>query len=183
MSRDDFQQKIVFSHEDFNGCYTVCTKYLMSDYTEWEKPQTTEGSDWFGVRWRPVAATANLTHPDTNREPVLKDVANWESEMRFPDLDRFDRDAVRRQFAAQMLPEDDCLYCVMLEHGAFERLTLLMGFENALMAPDKWREIFRDANKRIVDHAHEKNLYFIYHSCGRMENLATDLADLGIDAL
>jgi hypothetical protein len=121
----------------------------------------------------------------------------------------------------------------MLEHGAFERLTLLMGFENALMAlyleseacrrfaeamadfkiaiidrlldcaaidaidyhddmadaknlfmsPDKWRAIFRDSNRRIVDHVHDKGRYFIYHSCGKMENLAVDLADLGIDAL
>jgi uroporphyrinogen-III decarboxylase len=205
----------------------------MSDFTEWEKPQTKEGYDWFGTHWLPVAATANLTHPDPGQAPILKDISDWEAEVRFPDPEQKDWATVGAQMREQMSGDGDVLYVVMLEHGAFERLTLLMGFENALMAlytdtescrrfaeamadfkisiidrlieaapidavdyhddmadsqnlfmaPEKWRAIFRDANKRIVDHVHEKGLLFIYHSCGRIETLADDLASLGIDAL
>ena len=79
----------VFHHEipEWLPCYTKCTTYLFSDYTEAEKPQATEGYEWFGVHWLPVEATANLTHPDIGQTPIFEEIGDWKTNLQFPDLD------------------------------------------------------------------------------------------------
>ena len=209
---------------DWLPCYTKCTAYLVSDYTEAEKPQFTEGYDWFGVHWLPVEATANLTHPDIHQTPIVEDISRWREQLKFPNLDAVvDWRRVSEQLNAQCDAAGDEKLCViMLEHGLFERLTLLMGFENALialyddpeacqeycaaladfkirlidklleccpridmfdwhddlgsqsaalMSPDKWEEIFARDTARVADHVRSRGKLFMYHSCGRIDQI------------
>ena len=101
-----------------------------------ERPHFHEGYDWFGVHWLPQKALGRvITHPDVKQSPILKDITNWKNEIVFPDLDALDWDAFRRdiqQDAEKNL--NGRLAFVRLENGVWERLTMLMGFENALAA-------------------------------------------------
>lgn len=216
----------VFHHEipEWLPCYTKCTTYLFSDYTEAEKPQVTEGYDWFGVHWLPVEATANLTHPDLRQTPIFDEIGDWKEKLVFPDLDTvLDWNKVSEQLNAQCdAAGDGKLFVIMLEHGLFERMTLLMGFENALvalyddpeacqdyckaladfkirlidklleccpridmfdwhddlgsqsaalMSPDKWAEVFAADTARVADHVRGRGKLFMYHSCGRVDQI------------
>lgn len=206
-------------------CYTQATHYLMAPaYADIEKPQTVEGYDWFGIHWLPVEASANLTHPDIFQEPVFDDVSKWEEKLVFPDLETaVDWDLAAKQMNEQCgMVDGNKIITIMLEHGLFERLTLLMGFENslvalyedpeacqdyckamadfkialmdklfevcpriemidwhddlgsqssALMSPEKWEEIFAEQTARIAEHVHSKGRLFMYHSCGRVDQI------------
>lgn len=58
-----------------------------------------------------------------------------------------------------------------------------MGMQNGMfMASDVWRKIFKPQLKRIVDRAHELGIYFMYHSCGNIEDIVSELPEIGIDA-
>lgn len=204
-------------------CYTKATTYLFSDYTNAEKPQNYEGYDWFGVHWLPVSATANLTHPDIHQEPIFDDISEWRDHLKLPDVDSLDWETIGRQLNEQCdAAGDGTIFTIMLEHGMFERLTLLMGFENALialyddpeacqdyceamadfkisvidhlvaacpriemldwhddlgsqnaalMSPDKWVEIFSAATARVAQHVRDIGRLFMYHSCGRIDQI------------
>jgi hypothetical protein len=62
----------------------------------------------------------------------------------FPDLDAVDWEAYSRDINKDMARLEDKMRFFMLEHGVWERLTLLMGFENALLSlllePEACRE-------------------------------------------
>ncbi len=228
----------VLRHEipEWLPCYTKCTHYLFSAYTDIEKPQAFEGYDWFGVHWLPVEATANLTHPDIFQTPIFDDISEWKEHLKFPDIET----AVDWETAGRQMNEQCDAYCqdklmvVMLEHGCFERLTLLMGFENALcalyddpealqeycealvdfkiklidkmlevcpridafdwhddlgsqnaalMSPEKWRENFYAATRRVSDYVHSRGKLFIYHSCGKVDQLFGEIVSLNPDAI
>lgn len=145
----------VLHHEtpDWLPCYTRCTHYLMTDYNDIEKPQMQEGYDWYGVHWLPVAATANLTHPDIKQTPIFDDISEWKEKLEFPDLEKaVDWDTVGKQMNEQCDQySGDRLVAVMLEHGCFERLTLLMGFENALCAIYDDPEALQEYCQALVD--------------------------------
>lgn len=49
--------------------------------------------------------------------------------------------------------------------------------------PDIWRELIKPQIKRAVDKAHELGIYFIMHSCGKIDRIAEEIVDLGIDVL
>lgn len=210
---------------DWIPCYTKATHYLMAPaYADAEKPQVVEGYDWFGIHWLPVEATANLTHPDIFQAPIFDDISEWEEKLVFPDLEA----AVDWELAGKQMNEqcdmvgNEKIITIMLEHGLFERLTLLMGFENALvalyedpeacqdyckamadfkialidklfevcprlemidwhddlgsqssalMAPEKWEEIFAEQTARVAQHVHDRGRLFMYHSCGRVDQI------------
>lgn len=99
-----------------------------------ERSHKEECVDWFGVHWLPQTAMGGVTHPDVNQPPVLKDATLWREQVRFPDLDRIDFVALGAEAQREIDANSDKLSFMMFEHGPWERLTLLMGFENALMA-------------------------------------------------
>lgn len=214
---------------DWIPCYTKATAYLFSDYTEAEKPQNYKGYDWFGIHWIPVAATANLTHPDIHQKPIFDDISEWQDHLRLPDVDALDWNKISQQLNNQCDEIGNSrIFTIMLEHGMFERLTLLMGFENALMAlyddpeacqdyceamadfkisvidhlvdacpriemfdwhddlgsqnaalmsPDKWEEIFSASTARVSKHVRDIGRLFMYHSCGRIDQIMGRVLD------
>lgn len=51
-----------------------------------------------------------------------------------------------------------------------------------MMAPDMWREFFKENLKRLVDYVHSRGKLFILHSCGKVDDLIGDFVELKIDA-
>lgn len=49
--------------------------------------------------------------------------------------------------------------------------------------PDIWRRLLKPHIKRAVDAAHEMGIYFIMHSCGKIDRIVDEIVGLGIDVL
>ncbi|HEY5584571.1 MAG TPA: uroporphyrinogen decarboxylase family protein [Ruminiclostridium sp.] len=54
-----------------------------------------------------------------------------------------------------------------------------------LMAPEKYREIFKPYHKRIFSYVKKKapNVFILLHSCGSIYDVIPDLIDAGVDAI
>lgn len=60
------------------------------------------------------------------------------------------------------------------DYGANDRM---------LMSPDTWRRFFKEPLRRIIQATHEAGMLYEHHSCGYIEPIFEELADLGIDAI
>ncbi|NTU89566.1 MAG: hypothetical protein HGA54_06645, partial [Actinobacteria bacterium] len=58
------------------------------------------------------------------------------------------------------------------------------GMQKALFfAPEIWRTLIKPRTKRIVDAAHEHGILFIMHSCGKLDEIIPEIAEIGVDTL
>ncbi len=58
------------------------------------------------------------------------------------------------------------------------------GLQNGLMiAPDKWREIWKPRYARIYRAAHDAGLLTFLHSCGNIVSILDDLIEIGLDVI
>ncbi len=55
--------------------------------------------------------------------------------------------------------------------------------KNMMFAPSLWRQIFKPLIKRTVDACHKHGILFDLHSCGWIEPIIPDLAEIGVDCL
>lgn len=60
------------------------------------------------------------------------------------------------------------------DYGAADRM---------FMRPELWREIIKPHMKRLVDACHEMGLIYQHHSCGFVEPILPDMAEIGVDAI
>jgi len=91
------------------------------------------GEDWFGCKWEyvPVAGAAA---PDLAAGPLLKDICDWEDVVKFPDLDAFDwKHSAEMDGVDAWDRENNMVRCTSYV-GLWERLHVLMGFEEALVS-------------------------------------------------
>ena len=98
-------------------------------------PYVQAGTDWFGVKWIREDAVGAIC-PDPKADRVLQDIEEWESSVHFPDLDAWDwEENIKRDapFLDNLDRENSC-FCMMFVNGPFERLHMLMGFEDALVS-------------------------------------------------
>jgi len=59
-----------------------------------------------------------------------------------------------------------------------------MGFKNAqFMSVDMYRDLFKAADCRAAEWAHQKGCVVYYHSCGDINPLVPELLDVGVDML
>lgn len=59
-----------------------------------------------------------------------------------------------------------------------------LGSRNAsLMSPEMYREFIKPFQKQMIDECHRLGMYYEAHSCGKMDNLAGDLVEIGADIL
>ncbi len=60
------------------------------------------------------------------------------------------------------------------DYGAADRM---------FMRPELWRQIIKPHLKRVVDACHELGLIYQHHSCGYVEPILPDMAEIGVDAI
>ncbi|SHI87320.1 uroporphyrinogen decarboxylase family protein [Parasporobacterium paucivorans] len=106
-------------------------------------PKSQGGEDWFGCQW---TFKPGDPAPVPGPEFILEDVSEWREIVKFPDLDAFDwEEAAKTDRIPVFDRENNALY-QMIHNGLFERLHVLMGFENALCAlltdPEEVYELF-----------------------------------------
>lgn len=92
----------------------------------------TEGYDAFGVHWTATESSGWMFSPTVGVPYVLEDVTEWKEKVRFPDIDAIDWEAAGKKDMANV--DSNRLTNFYAGNGLFERLHLLMGFENAMMA-------------------------------------------------
>ncbi len=96
-------------------------------------PHTTGGTDWFGVKWN-YEASVDAIAPDHTQDPILEDICDWREVVKFPDLDAWDWSKVEEIDHISEIDRENKVFEMMFVNGPFERLHMLMGFENALCA-------------------------------------------------
>jgi hypothetical protein len=58
------------------------------------------------------------------------------------------------------------------------------GLQDKLMiAPDKWREFWKPAYRKVYEAAHEAGMLTLLHSCGYIADILDDLIDAGLDVI
>lgn len=87
--------------------------------------RTADAVDWFGVEYKYSASQGSNT-PMGN---VLNDITEWEEKIHWEDLSGYDWAAD----AARFEPDPDLATYMRMSNGPFERLHMLMGFEQALL--------------------------------------------------
>jgi len=55
--------------------------------------------------------------------------------------------------------------------------------DRLMIAPEMWREMFKPEFKALAGRAHERGLYVIMHSCGKMTDIIEDLIECGVNCL
>jgi len=55
--------------------------------------------------------------------------------------------------------------------------------DRLMIAPEMWRELFRPEFEELASKAHQRGLYVVMHSCGKMTDIIEDLIECGIDCL
>lgn len=90
------------------------------------------GYDWFGVHWTEDPDMPGMCVATAGQKPVLEDVCDWESVIKWPDLTKIDWEGCAKRDVRKRDPSK--ILCAMMVSGPFERLHDLMGFESALCA-------------------------------------------------
>jgi uroporphyrinogen-III decarboxylase len=99
--------------------------------------------DWFGVEYRYSAAQGSNT-PQGN---VLSDITAWEDTLVWHDLSQYDWAAD----GARLVRDPSLALFMRMSNGPFERLHMLMGFEQALIDLITEPETVRAFLERLVD--------------------------------
>ena len=75
-----------------------------------------------------------------------------------------------------MYADSDLVDCIGVNEdlGLQERLTI---------SPSMWREIFRPHYRTVYEHIHARGLLVFQHSCGYVQDIISDLAEIGVDIL
>ena len=119
------------------------------------------GRDDWGVKWD---FDAGGTFP-AGDEHVVTDLRRWRDQVRFPDLDARDWTRLPEGWGGDGTPvelakinRDECLVCGIIELSLFERLYLLLGMEDALLAfasevelVDELLGAITDFNIRVIE--------------------------------
>ncbi len=95
-----------------------------------ERPET-PGKDAFGCDWALEEGARGGTYP-TGKNIVITDLDSWREQIVVPDVHAYDWSAAREKAAS--VDRDQFLVGGFIEMGIFERIYLLMGMEEALMA-------------------------------------------------
>ncbi len=96
-------------------------------------PHEIGGTDWWGVEWK-YEATIGAISPDHTKSPVMEDICDWREVLHFPDIDAWDWSRVEEIDHISEVDRENKVFEMMFLNGPFERMHMLMGFENALVA-------------------------------------------------
>ncbi len=105
--------------------------------------RTSDAVDWFGVQYKYSEAQGSNT-PMGN---VLDTITEWEDKIHWEDLSQYDWAAD----AARFSPDTNLATYMRMSNGPFERLHMLMGFEQALLDLISEPEAVHAFLMRLVD--------------------------------
>ena len=115
------------------------------------RPYGSDGVDWFGVHWK-YEEVSGAPMVDPNYPPMMDDITEWETVVKFPDLSKYDFKAEAEKELNSPMYDPDKLNQVTIMQGPFERLLSLMSTEDALcallMEPEACAAFFN----RVADH-------------------------------
>lgn len=193
-----------------------------------EQPQDLTCRDSFGVHWTKSASVGYGCHYTYGQQPIVSDITCWQESVVFPNLDVLDW-----SWISSVCPKksDDYLVSVSMMSGIFERVSLLMPFDDALVnyllepeamyellgaiadykicliervaefirpdiitlyddwgsenalfiSVDTWRKLIKPHTKRMYDAVKAYGITLIQHSCGHVQELLGDIAEMGAE--
>ncbi len=106
--------------------------FYLVDPPDIERPLHASGRDMYGVYWSLPDMPGALTYHDDRLPPVLEDVTEWREKVHFCDLTQLDWQEAARQ-ADHYDRENKIILCRNMI-GLFERVQMLMRFQDALMS-------------------------------------------------
>ncbi len=110
------------------------------------------GYDGYGVHQTPTESAGGMFTPTPTVEPILKDVTEWKSVVKFPDYSKLPWEGIAAQEKEMLhLDKEHYVQDLFCPNGIFERLHFLMGFENALCAIMEEPEAVYDLVGAIAD--------------------------------
>lgn len=119
------------------------------------------GKDWFGVDWI-RDDSLNATTPDHSKPPIMEDICDWREVVKFPNLDEWDWNKVEERDHVSEIDRENKALMVYVLNGPFERLHMLMGFENALCAlltdpeeVESFFDAFMEWKCKLIEKVHE----------------------------
>lgn len=116
-----------------------------------ERPASA-GKDVFGCEWHLNEKAEGGTYPSNNNF-VITDLSAWKSQLKMPDVNAYDWSETKRK--AQEIDRDQYLVGGFIEMGIFERIYLLMGMEEALMAYYTDEDMLEELASAIADYKFE----------------------------
>ena len=141
-----------------------------------ERPLVGEGYDVFGVHW---SASNGASHYTIGQDPVYDDIEEWQEQVRFTDIEKFEWDQLRED--AKKVDREKYLVNVVMYNGPFERTTMLTSFEDCLVNLISDPEDFADLIGAIADYkialihkiweCAQPDVYLIHDDWGTMKNL------------
>ena len=124
-------------HRETPAWLPLCSESMLmagGTFLDMERPHAGSGIDWFGCKWAGQNEMGGIAHPDTLKAPVVTDITKWREQAVLPNLDALDWQAYETMVQKDVLSLSGRMLEQRLEHTIWERLILLMGFENALEA-------------------------------------------------
>jgi uroporphyrinogen-III decarboxylase len=159
----------------FRGGDTFLTGFL---YPLDTGDKNTSFRDAYGVRWKgfeTVAGPALLPAPG---EIILKDVTRWKKDITIPDVENCDWQKLAEQELFNIDRDKQVLY-FMSTNSVWERLTSLMGFEEAMIAlieePEACDELFTAITDYKIRMAEKVAIYYKADVFVHCDDIATEL--------
>jgi len=115
------------------------------------RPHGSDGVDWFGIRWK-YEAVAGAPMVDPQYPPLMDDITQWESLVKFPDLSKVDFKGAAEKDLNDPNYDPNKLNLVTIHEGPFERLLSLMSTEDALCSLITEPEACKAFFNRVIDH-------------------------------
>lgn len=115
---------------------------------DWSRKDRYDYNDWFGVPWMYVSEVGGpMLKPNTQ---FMDDITEWETKVKFPNLDDYDFDGLCAKWWATCDPEK--VTSVNIHQGCTERLVALLGgYTDAMLAMATEPEAVRDFLEAFVD--------------------------------
>lgn len=117
--------------------------FLLIDPPDVERPLHTSGKDMYGVQWSLPNLPNALTYHDDRLPPLLEDVTEWREKIHFFDLSQLDWEGAAEK--AKHYDRKNKLVLCRCMIGLFERVQMLMRFEDALVSfltePEEMEEL------------------------------------------
>ena len=107
-----------------------------------------DGKDWWGTEWVNTEFTAGMMVKPYTR--TISAFENWKEELKFPDLDSIDWAADAEKITSRFDP--DRVHIFQCVKGMFERLNVIIPFEEALMGCMDDPELAQEFFQRMADY-------------------------------